>query len=59
MRAPSGQIFAVTKSKNCVYCRVRHAGELRNGSLEICKGVVKFKRDITFRLETLHAVNTS
>ena len=23
-RAPSGQIFAVAKSKNCAYCRVRH-----------------------------------
>ena len=36
-----------------------HLGELRNGSLEICKGVVQFKGDLTFRLETLHAVNTS
>ena len=30
-------------------------GELRNGSLEICKRVVWFKGDLTFRLETLHA----
>ena len=41
---------------NNAYC---FSGELRNGSLEICKGVIKFKGDLTFRLKTLHAINTS
>ena len=44
--------------EKCV-CDHSLSGELRNGSLEIFKGVVQFKGDLTFRLETLHAVNTS
>ena len=49
---PHGYTFFVHRKKSC-------SGELRNGSLEINKGVVLFKGDLTFRLETLNAVNTS
>ena len=49
---PHGYTFFVHRKKSC-------SGELSNGTLEINKGVVFFKGDLTFRLETLNAVNTS
>ena len=36
---------------------IGHSGELRNGALQICRGVVCFSRDFTFRINILNLIS--